>query len=295
MPTTGYNNAEKKRWRKWVWQRIAERYGPRRKRATARVLYLAGLKDYDRRRAVHEGFSPNNLMIAEIDGAAVKSHRESGRVSIRGDICEIAACGLFGDRFDVVFADLCGDIKEQEIRLAKAYVCGAISEGGVLAINLCRGHSRNPLVKNIGNISRDHFAQYRVKEHKHGCMGAGTLGLHRGLIFDGIIKACWNELMTEHAYQKDINSGCLSEQTMELRSKQLPVMTSYRGTRKDGKVGVTMDTYICNSIGAFPDLDECRVQDFIGTLDKKTSRKLAAARAVATMRQSGRLESQPAR
>jgi len=78
-----YGFGQKNNWRRWAWNRLAERIDvPAR---DAIVLYLAGAEDRDRRIALERGFRPDNLIAIESHASTLREIRRKRTLCIHGD------------------------------------------------------------------------------------------------------------------------------------------------------------------------------------------------------------------
>lgn len=131
-----YKFGNKNNWRRWVWNRIAERTPNRR---DAVVLYLAGARNLDRPIAVDRGFRAVNMIAIERDADAVTALRASGQLAIRGTLNDVARNMPFTRRIAVLNADLTCGATGEVISLANYLITHPAFAGAVFAFNLLRG------------------------------------------------------------------------------------------------------------------------------------------------------------
>lgn len=102
--TMDYDFGQKRHWRRWVWNRIAERTGSPRE---AICVYLPGATDLDRPLALERGFLSANLIGVERNDQALDQLRGSGVLTIDGDLFRAVEAVAYKRPVSVVFADLC--------------------------------------------------------------------------------------------------------------------------------------------------------------------------------------------
>jgi hypothetical protein len=134
-----YRFGTKAQWRRTAWNRIVERLivHPR----DAVVLYLAGEQDLDREVALRKGFRANNLIAVERDSRVVSVLRANGVLTISGNIVEIVRAWPRERKVNVIFADLCDDIRSTNGPLLGGLINAAFA-GAVIAVNFMRGRSK---------------------------------------------------------------------------------------------------------------------------------------------------------
>lgn len=143
-----YKNGVKNQWRNWVWKAISKKVGDKK---TAKVLYLSAAQDLDRAVASRNGFNVNNMIAVDNDRAVVRRLRQNGVNVVYGDFFEVAHAGL--DYFDVVYADLCCGLEPKVLDYVTALTQCQEAKKVVLALNLQRGRDR--LVTKIRNIAKE--------------------------------------------------------------------------------------------------------------------------------------------
>jgi hypothetical protein len=118
MKIEGYNFGNKNNWRRWVWNRICEKY--KRPRGDALIVYLAGAEDLDRRIAIEKGFKPYNLIAVDKDENVVNQLRQKGALAIQGDLFEVLK-GFNGTDYqiDILIADICSGVSDEVYSFAK--------------------------------------------------------------------------------------------------------------------------------------------------------------------------------
>lgn len=103
--TYDYDYSRKRHWRRWNWNRICERLAVRPRDAV--VLYLAGSSDLDRPIALERGFKESNLIAVDRESAVVRELRNSGVITIKGDILDCLVNWPTRHPLHVVLADFC--------------------------------------------------------------------------------------------------------------------------------------------------------------------------------------------
>jgi len=102
-----YDFGPKRNWRRWVWNRIAERVENTR---TSTVLYLAGAQDFDRAVALRHGFAPNNLIAAERHAPTLGNLRSSGVLAVDGEFKDVLNSLIASRPVHVVYGDFCNGL-----------------------------------------------------------------------------------------------------------------------------------------------------------------------------------------
>ena len=103
-----YDFGTKKHWRRWAWNRLAERLSVRP--SEARVVYLATADDFDRMVALSKGFRSQNLIACTTDKAAVKAIRKAGGWAIN-HLLEPVVMGWPSDwPLDGIIGDFCSGL-----------------------------------------------------------------------------------------------------------------------------------------------------------------------------------------
>lgn len=107
-----YDSKSKYHWRRWQWNRIEEKLKrciPRRRRHDWTALYLAGPEDHDRALAKEFGFQDYNLIAIDRDQSCIDNVRKHGGIGICGDLDEIVLLWPHDWPVDVIVADfVCG-------------------------------------------------------------------------------------------------------------------------------------------------------------------------------------------
>jgi hypothetical protein len=134
-----YDFGCKRNWRRWAWNRIAERA----KNKDGFVLYLPSVADFDRDVAVSKGFKESNLIAAEVNDRVIESLRKRNRLVVRGTIYEAALSILASGRcVSVINADLTHGVYVDEVARVSDIFWHPMTHGVVMAINMLRGRDK---------------------------------------------------------------------------------------------------------------------------------------------------------
>lgn len=134
-----YDYGNKRNWRRWMWNRIAERTDDRR---NALVLFLAGKDAHDIAVAEQKGFQRKNMIAVERDKATVRELRDSGVLTIEGDLCDVLSSWPQARSVDVVVADFCCGL---EIKILQSLHQAPMMRpliNAAMAFNFQRGRER---------------------------------------------------------------------------------------------------------------------------------------------------------
>lgn len=131
-----YKFGTKNNWRRWMWNRIAERVETP---SEALVLFLAGEQMLDIDVAASKGFQRRNMLAVERDPDVLRRLRASGVLVIDGDICDVLASWPLHVNVGVVVADFCCGLERKVLEaFAKSWFFGAFAKC-VMAVNMLRG------------------------------------------------------------------------------------------------------------------------------------------------------------
>lgn len=139
-----YSYGNKKQWRRWLWNRIAERTEDRK---NAFVLFLAGEDALDVAVAEQKGFQRKNMIAVERDRTTLQKLRASGLLAIEGDLLDVLA-GWPQDRpIDVLCADFCCGLEMKILQSLHQVPLIPSLSNAALAFNFLRGRdsSTNPV------------------------------------------------------------------------------------------------------------------------------------------------------
>jgi len=214
-----YDFGKKRNWRRWVWNRIADRVPDKR---NARVLFLAGDEPVDIRVATEKGFRAANMIAVERDSKVAAELRKSGVLVIEADLLEMLNHWSPSQRVDVVVADLMCNFRIDVLdRLWNALLNPAFADV-VMAVNLQRGRE-----------SGDHWKA--LKMFMENTPDSVEDKKHRGKIFFNVM--LWSFLI-----------GPLKKRSDEQKSAAIPVLIDlanplFNSYRNDGAL-VTMDSVV---------------------------------------------------
>lgn len=168
-----YDFGVKRNWRRWLWNRIADRLSVPPSEAV--VLYLAGQNDFDRSIAISKGFRNENMIAVEKDSSAFYELKKKGILVIHGDLFEILNSWPPNQRIDVIIADLCSGLEARLLNNFYYSVGFPNISNCVFAVNVLRG--RDPSSNEFrlgaqGHISPIFFDSKLPQDHKkhRGCL-----------------------------------------------------------------------------------------------------------------------------
>lgn len=161
-------NGAKTHWRRWIWNRIAERLTIPPREAV--VVGLFGGESLDVDVAISKGFNPDRMFNVEVDSGAAEASRIR---TIRGELSDVLIAWKSPPTIDVVVADYCGGMTSKAGfgLVYAATKSGNLSRFPVLAVNLLRGREQ----------PGDPLADIRA------ALRAGSI--HRGVQFAGAYAA----------------------------------------------------------------------------------------------------------
>jgi hypothetical protein len=149
--STGLNTyafSEKAKWRRRTWRKIAKNLkavnkDPRK----AKVLYLPGPEDLDRKVAIANGFRAENMICVDKCPNVIKKLRAENKVAIQGDILEL---GLVFREMDVLHADLCCGLTSRVLGQVEL-ICNHARHNTVISVNMLNGreHDGMPKIKEM--------------------------------------------------------------------------------------------------------------------------------------------------
>lgn len=132
-----YDFGQKRHWRKWIWNRIAERSD-----RNGLVVYMPGVNDFDREVAIAKGFRPNNLIGIERDGVALTRIRKNGALVASGDVFHAVDALAVGRGASVVFLDLCCGLSRQLVLKTHLWMQSPAFANTTFAFNILRGRDK---------------------------------------------------------------------------------------------------------------------------------------------------------
>jgi len=304
MKIDGYKFGNKNNWRRWVWNRISERY--RKPKSEAIIVYLAGTEDLDRKIALEHGFKPYNMIAVDRDINVVEALRTKGALAIQGDLFEVLK-GFSGTqcRINILIADICCGVSDDIYNFAKYMVedetanifdfeTGIDTESDffdendeslesfnklteiafkdekypVIMFNLMRGRDKG--------IILDEFKQANIK-HRGELLIETMCKIRKQaaeVIFNRVAKNENRELNElEKSYISNMHACCLEETS--------PDYTSYKSCYGN----IVMDSVVFNAIP--PDILLCE------KVSNEMTKKVSATLAIRTMKMNGQLKPCP--
>jgi hypothetical protein len=112
--TRDYRNGRKNNWRRWGWNRLAERIDSSMRNCP--ILYLAGPQDLDRAVAVSKGIRSTNLIAVDEHQPNVKRVRREGGVAICADIVDVLTAWPTDRPVAAVALDFCCGFEPELVR-----------------------------------------------------------------------------------------------------------------------------------------------------------------------------------
>lgn len=159
-----YDFSAKRHWRRWAWNRIAERLTvPPRE---ALVAYLPGPEDEDRPIALSKGFRADNLIAVDRALANVEAVRGEGNLAICGDAYDVIGVMLHKRRIDVIFLDLCCGYSFKLMNGLASLLTSQNLAGSTVAVNLMRGRDAGVSKLNTNLIELGHESLSDDERHR---------------------------------------------------------------------------------------------------------------------------------
>lgn len=282
MKIDGYKFGNKNNWRRWVWNRICEKY--KRSKKDSIIVYLAGTEDLDRKIAIEKGFKSHNMIAIDRNEEVVKTLREKGVIAIHGDLFEVLK-GFSGTscKIDILIADVCCGVTDSVYEFAKhmtAEVYAPIFDPGhspddgtavddfdcpVIMFNFMRGRDKGIILNSFTGKSK-----------------------HRGeMLIEAMCK------IRAEKQEKDFKR-IAAEQHRDLNDTELQIIDEemenslgcYDPEYKSYKSSnIVMDSVVFNYLS--PGVLWC------GTVPNECTRKVTAALAIRTMKINGQLKPCP--
>lgn len=196
-----YKFGTKNNWRKWLWNRIAERlHVPAR---NAVVLYMGAAEDLDRAEALRRGFTNTNLIHVDRDAKVTAAIRRAGGLGVTGDFFDVVRCWPQHHSIDVVLGDFCNGLTLANLTGVVQLPLWRQCRESVFAFNLLRG--RDPATNELRAIwqkghSKDtkHRVQICASEQVVVCRGLVT-GAYAFAPGGGIAESTDPLLLAAHA------------------------------------------------------------------------------------------------
>ena len=157
-----YDFGAKRHWRRWVWNRIAEKTPNRR---DAIVVYLPGAKDFDRPIATERGFSPNNMIGVERSKSALSEARDGGALVVEADFFHGVDAISLKREIGVVFGDFCCGLSEKAAKRVVRWLLAPPLQYATFAFNILRGRDKS--CEHVYLSMREDFGKDRGKIFVH--------------------------------------------------------------------------------------------------------------------------------
>ena len=270
--TKDYTFAQKRHWRGWLWNRIAERVRPK----DSLVIGLFGADGLDVGEALVRGFDQGNLIAIERDRRAALKLRRNGITTIHSSTSRVFHAWRNDPAWNVAVLDFTSDVSREVFMTIRSacFLRSAMPGTAVVAINMLRG--RSPVG---AELVRNHYLDSDESDYPElkSILDAGP---SKARPFKLVTKIVLNEVHAElrgfWARGEWGKANALNAQMLAWLRSLRPEFASYRsGPLVFDSVVVTIPTNVP---------DGCRVQP---SEDAKTVRLIAAARALRTQRTYG--------
>lgn len=165
-----YQFGTKKNWRRWIWNRIAERVDDRR---NAICIYLPSADDKDRQVAIEKGFRSENLIGVERNRATLGKARQHG-LCVHGEFFDAVFSLQRSRKIAVIFGDFCSGLSDQVVDNLLNLWLLPNTRDAVCAFNFLRGRD--------GSFSagRDVYQVFRKEVEREGGKNFDSFEKHRG-------------------------------------------------------------------------------------------------------------------
>jgi hypothetical protein len=152
-----YDNGTKQTMRGWTWNRVCD-FIPKPMRKATNVVYLSGPHDFDRRKAISNGFVDENILAVDRDKTCVESVRRNGGLAIAADLTEVLLHEPFAEPPGVIIADLVCGFSFATEQLFTVMCC---QPNCVIAMNLQRGRdvAGGEVFSRLNKIVKDDFSE----------------------------------------------------------------------------------------------------------------------------------------
>jgi hypothetical protein len=245
-----YKAGQKKNWRGWLWNRATERLTTPVENAV--VLYLAGPEDHDRQKAIARGYRNENVIAVDIDADNIERVRRAGGIGICANLTSVLLAWPEDWPIHAILGDFCGGLAGPAADFAMAlWACEGMRPGTVVAVNLQRGRDA------VSNEVRSLLSRIGYGKHR----GKAFMGMMLGYI---------------RVFEKN---GAITRQQRELGERFIEHKAAYNSYTSTGRTW--FDTVVFKWPGVLG--KGCGVDD--DELDAEVARKVAALRAVRTMKQ----------
>lgn len=259
--------AEKGTWRRWLWNRIAERL-PRPARE-CNAVYLAASRNLDGAVAQRKNFLAKNLYPVERDAKKIRALRKGGILAIHDDVFNVI--GSFGQQIDVVNLDFCGGLNKSTVSKLHRLMFFSHTRAAVFALNFLRGWDFDG--SSLRAWASSEFESPATKL--------------RGELFFKMILASWMGSILKRNPDPHLRSRARDEADL-VAADMLPAFTSYKSSSGnmyfDSVVFVSPARNAMRWDGDDNELAELDRRDIERATVPCSVRKIAAFRAHQTMR-----------
>lgn len=131
-----YKFGTKNNWRRWAWNRLAERV---KNGGDSLVLFMPSADALDIDVALSKGFARRNLIAVERDESTLAALRRKNIPTINGDILDVLVTWPMSPRVGVVFLDFCCGLEKRVIEIITAAQLFRAFIESAWCVNLLRG------------------------------------------------------------------------------------------------------------------------------------------------------------
>lgn len=283
-----YRNSPKNIWRHRWWKSAAKRCSELKiSPKMARVIYMPGPEDLDRKVARRYGFRDHNLIGVDRDSSLCRDLRKRGVTMINGDIIEVLAAWNPINLPDVILLDTCNALGVGFTQIMHLFICGNfLNKNLVFGANVICGHDQ--LVMNWRDVQEpavmgERFA-YNPKRNLTADMRK-LVGIKPGEIHRGLVFAVWvgeyflSKLSTSYSVINEINERHVNK-ILHVMDIEFDSYTSKNAKNR-------MDSVIFNwSNFIFDDTGRLIIPKRVTGHSLKASRRISAGLAISTMKKN---------
>lgn len=213
-----YKFGNKNNWRRWVWNRIAEKVDVPVKDAI--VLYMAGELDHDRTVAIKKGFKAHNLISIERDRAVADALRDKRVLTICANIIEVLQSWPLKKKVHAIYLDMCSGLENSLVDVLRYAPFMPPFFDAVWIFNLMRGRDRST------GWLRDELAINFGREKHRGIILKEWLNLYLGISAIRERHPEWIHEREDGA--NEVNLMRLASYTSVLNTASNPQFNSYK-------------------------------------------------------------------
>ena len=301
-----YDKRTKKQYRGWVFNRAKDMLACNPGEAT--IVYLCGPEDKDRLKATWKGFNPANMLAVDMQKDNVASCRKTKGTAYHGKLNDVIQ--HFGRKIDFLHADYCCGLTGDALGLIYQLrnQNNTIRQGTIVSVNMQRGRENwNGTLDRIWSEHEEMFYEYDIRQPDDEYPDDddtladawllddvfaqiqkswlpndefGEIGIHRGRMWMklAVMNFATDLLMSLRAHHENPCSLLEGKSVYDLEYAMYKLATPQYYSYRSNKV--PMDAVVFQMPTDPFILDTCKQQP-----KKKVRQKLAAAKAVMTMRQ----------